>query len=192
MEFIKSNKGGRKLIHNGYLYIKRSSNKSSIYWQCSHKVKFACKALLTSDLDCAVVKSVSAHTHDPDSSEVKAEKARQQINADALRSRATPGQLVFDEMARQELDVRVKMTTACSLKRNINYKRRQKQPPVPQTLEDLIFEGEWRETYDQKPFLLCDMHEATDRVTIFATNDGLKNLCAADSWFMDGTFKSCL
>ena len=50
MEFITSNKGSRKLLHEGYAYTKKNANKSSIRWECSQRMGLSCKGALNSDL----------------------------------------------------------------------------------------------------------------------------------------------
>ena len=45
---------------------------------------------------------------------------------------------------------------------------------------------------DQAPFLIYDNKGTVNRrLLIFATDQGLRYLCRAQTWFMDGTFKTC-
>ena len=46
-ELIKSNKGGSKLLHEGYAYTKRYVRDERIRWECSQKVGMQCKGALT-------------------------------------------------------------------------------------------------------------------------------------------------
>lgn len=49
---------------------------------------------------------------------------------------------------------------------------------------------EWRTTYNQKPFLIYDNGPAKDtqRILIFASEEGLLHLAQSRRWYVDGTF----
>ena len=64
-------------------------------------------------------------------------------------------------------------------------------PPEPATRRDLVFVGPWTTTGgdDPKPFLRHDSGQnVRDRVIVFATDESLRVLCRANTWFMDGNF----
>ena len=68
------------------------------------------------------------------------------------------------------------------------YRQRAKLlPPLPKTRQDLNLEGAWRQTTAGENFIVTD----DDDMVILATADNLRHLSAADTWFCDGTFKSC-
>ena len=44
--FIDSNKGGRKLFYQGFIYTKRNTGSVSVYWACSAREKYTCNGTL--------------------------------------------------------------------------------------------------------------------------------------------------
>ena len=65
-------------------------------------------------------------------------------------------------------------------------KRNSKLPPTPATVDEVRFTDTWRNTSDNKRFLLFQ-----DRgILIFATDEGLNFLSKTKSLLADGTFKS--
>ena len=73
-------------------------------------------------------------------------------------------------------------------------RRRFKQgmvPPEPATRHQLNFVGPWTMTGGDNPktFLRHDSGpNARDRVAVFTTDESLRALCRANTWFMDGNF----
>ncbi len=64
MEVIKSQKGGLKIIVDGYMYTKKYARKTAIRWECSKRIVFSCKAAITTGIDMKNVTSSTPHTHD--------------------------------------------------------------------------------------------------------------------------------
>ena len=60
MEVITSNKGGQKLILNGFIYTKQITKPRNIRWRCVQRTT-DCKATLTTTLDLDDPKLVTAH-----------------------------------------------------------------------------------------------------------------------------------
>ena len=78
-----SNKGSRKLLHEGYAYTKKSNNKSPMRWECSQRISLNCKGALISDLIGTYVKYTTEHSHAPDFFAMQALKVRSEIKASA-------------------------------------------------------------------------------------------------------------
>ena len=53
MEVIKNNRGGVKIVLDGYitLYTKKASKSTRIRWECSQRSALQCKGALTTDLE---------------------------------------------------------------------------------------------------------------------------------------------
>jgi len=51
MEIIKNNKGGLKLINEGYMYTKRYTRTKKIRWECASRVATGCRGGVSSDLE---------------------------------------------------------------------------------------------------------------------------------------------
>ena len=68
------------------------------------------------------------------------------------------------------------------------YRNRQKRfPTIPQSREDVSFQGEWENSLSGERFLLCD-HADTDKIIKFATNENLKLLSEANTSYIDRIF----
>ena len=67
------------------------------------------------------------------------------------------------------------------------YRQRSKMiPALPKTREEINLQGPWRETTTGENFIISD-----DNMLMFSTDANLRHLSNADTWFCDGTFKSC-
>ena len=62
MEYVKSNKGGFKLLYNNYMYVKQKVLKNgAVCWEChQRRNKLACKAKLPV-LDNQIIKVTNVH-----------------------------------------------------------------------------------------------------------------------------------
>lgn len=47
MELLKSNRGGQKLSYDGYMYTKKNSTVTTVYWCCAARVQQKCTGSLT-------------------------------------------------------------------------------------------------------------------------------------------------
>ena len=77
------------------------------------------------------------------------------------------------------------------MKHALCHVRRKAVPKQPDSLKDLVIEGEWATTAgpEQENFLLHDNgKDSCQRIVVFVTTDGLKQLTKASTWFMDGCF----
>ena len=55
MELFPTTRGGVKIGFEGYMYTKKSKNKSTISWQCARKGALDCKGSLQTSLDVSIV-----------------------------------------------------------------------------------------------------------------------------------------
>ena len=91
MEYVKSNKGGFKLLYNNYMYVKQKVLKNgAVCWECDQRRnKFACKTKLPV-LDDQIIKVTNDHTHAVNRGEVQASKVRQEMKKRARETEETP------------------------------------------------------------------------------------------------------
>jgi hypothetical protein len=89
--------------------------------------------------------------------------------------------------------VKSKLPCEQSLRGTIKRVRRVQNVPVnPSSYKTLHIPDEEMLTLDKKKFLCIDTGAADkNRIIIFATNDNIEFLKSADTWFIDGTFKTC-
>lgn len=50
MEFVKTARGGEKLIYKGYSYTKKATKSNRLRWECSQRVAHSCKGAVTTSL----------------------------------------------------------------------------------------------------------------------------------------------
>ncbi|XP_041369007.1 uncharacterized protein LOC121383200 [Gigantopelta aegis] len=188
MEVIKNNKGGLKLIHEGYLYTKRYARKN-IRWECSSRAAFTCKGGVTSDLEIKTIVSFTQHSHDPQDQSVAVAKLRSAMKERAGTSRGTLTQLLVDSISDTPVDVRAELGKPDHIKRALRRERAKHMPKNPTSLRDLMLDDEWTTSSDGDRFLIYDNGvDSSDRMLVFGTDDGLRHLASSESWFMDGTF----
>lgn len=185
-----NNKGGQKLLHEGFMYTKKTTNRSTIRWECSQRAAKKCKGSVTTDL--LIQRSIRStnHSHDPDNRTLDATKARLTLKQLAPNTRATPGQLLADQSANLPVEVRAALGEQQSVKRAIRREKAKAFPPNPQTLQELQLSDDWTTTGDNndQPFLIHDSKD-NNRMLIFASEMALTHLARADTWHMDGTFE---
>ena len=99
MEYIKSNKGGVKLLYEGFVYVKSKTLKSDdVSFECEmRRNNKQCKARLRVNGD-SVVGRYNYHTHAPDIGRAEALKIRQSIKRRAVDTEETPQQVITQEM----------------------------------------------------------------------------------------------
>ena len=188
MEVITSNKGGQKLILNGFIYTKQITKPRNIRWRCVQRTT-DCKATLTTTLDLDDPKLVTAHNHDPSDTKVAAVKYRSEMKQQAKQSFDKPSQIMTQAMSQIDVAARVDLGREESIKRTLRNQRLGRIPPQPESLQDLVIDGEWALTTgpDPQQFLVYDNGPDTDsRIIVFGASDALQHLSRADTWFMDG------
>ena len=114
-----------------------------------------------------------------------------QIKNSATNSREKTGVILSQNLLAVGADLRAQLPTCDSMRRNIRRYKRGSVPKEPASAKDIHLTEEFTTTggAEPKPFLIYDNgSEATKRILIFATEDGLRTLCRSREWFVDGTF----
>lgn len=75
-----------------------------------------------------------------------------------------------------------------SIKSSIYARRVEMGASAIHTAEDIVIQGEYALTSDNKRFLLFDETHSVGRIIAFASDCGLEILAKADQWHADGTF----
>ena len=133
-------------------------------------------------------RSFVALNHNPDVVAIEMATLKATLKERAVVSDVQPARLLAGALfnASDAAKDRVKMQTA---RRGIRRFKQGMVPPEPATHRQLDFVGPWWTTGgdDPKPFLRRDSGpNARDRVVVFATDDSLRVLCRANTWYMDG------
>ena len=109
----------------------------------------------------------------------------------AKKSREKPGQILSTHLAGITPEIRCAVGNLDSLKRNIRNVQKGTHPKEPDSLSELEIEGEWSETSTGQRFLVHDSgKKSSQRVIVFASNEGIRQLAMKGEWYMDGTFKT--
>ncbi|KAK3929190.1 FLYWCH-type zinc finger-containing protein 1 [Frankliniella fusca] len=169
-KFIKSKKGRKILVNNGFQYHKHSSKKEKTYWVCTLKPE--CKARATTVSDPPVLVREGTHSHAPDQDSIAAKEIMNEIKASSVQQpEAPPVQITSNKLQRIP----------------------QSFPGSSRSLSWGTFFSCW-DSLDDDEDDDDDDEEAEERrrrnpIIIFSTRDCLRKLCTSDTWLLDGTFK---
>ena len=193
MEYVTSNKGGHKLLLEGFAYVKQKTLKDGVMsYECElRRYKEACKARLKVQ-DWEVVDRLHEHTHAPSDARCQRLKVMANMKRRAEETEEAPQQILTTNVQNVVGEVATQQPTIHHIRRNI---RRQRQKsgnpiPVPLTRADIDIPEEYRVTADGQDFLLYDSGANNERVLIFSTQNNLNTLRGCEHWFLDGTFKT--
>lgn len=191
MEFVESNKGFRKLHHEGYIYVKQKSNLSNVVtYECSQRRRSSlCKAKLKLKND-EIIGTVNSHSHAPDASAIEISKTLKRMKNLSKTTLETPHQIISKCTAGISETVAANLPTIHHLKRNLRQCRQRTQNtiPLPLSTEELVIPKEYTTTKANEDFLLFDSGCIGPRTLVFGTKKNLSYLKDSQHWFMDGTF----
>jgi len=96
---LKSKKGRKILVNNGFQYHKHSSKKEKTYWVCTLKPE--CKARATTVSDPPVLVREETHSHAPDQDSIAAKEIMNEIKASSVQQpEAPPVQITSNKLQR--------------------------------------------------------------------------------------------
>ena len=139
MEFTTTEKGNRKLIHEGYMYVfQKNLANDVISWEYEKRRRGECKAKIKLDEAGNFLGRVNNHTHTP--SETKCEIAKVRAN---IKRRATetqdPAQVILGiELGGISEAAAINLPALHHIRRNIRLQRQvNQQLPIPANREDV-------------------------------------------------------
>lgn len=194
MELITTKRGGLKLCWDGFMYTKKhcSATADKFTWRCVKRdPPVRCPGIVITTKDHQSPFVHIDHCHPADDVAVDVEKCRQGMKRKATSSLDKPNQIFTFATASVADAVKARLPAADTCKRVLRRARASNRPKEPQSLQELTISGEWAVTAGDSPvqFLLYDSGPDSDeRVIIFATEEHLQQLAAADTWCMDGNF----
>lgn len=192
LEFTVTEKGNRKLIVNGYMFVKDRVTDTKIYWKCEKFAVMKCHARVHTEAD-RVVKHVGEHNHAADVASVEAAKVVRDATDRALTSQDSGHQIVAQASVGISAAVAAKLPQPSSWKRSLRRARRTGEValPTPQSRSELQIPREIVLLDDGEQFLKFDSGAGEDRILIFSTERNLRLLTQSPHWYCDGTFKTC-
>lgn len=193
---IPTAKRKQKLVHQHYLYTKRrvSKNSRKIYWRCEKRN--ICNSTIVTNADLhggiEVLKNARRHTHEPDVTESARQRIMSNVREDAReRPNVPPVAVLQDHLVNVDSEVLAALPERQAMLRNVNRYQNAGRPPIPQSLASLVILPPYNETLSGEPFLRFDSgQDDPDRILIFTTNAGLKDLARSRILVSDGTFKT--
>ena len=170
MEISKTQRGGQKILFDGYAYIKDKIHRENQYWRCDKKHQ--CRARLTTDIDSSAVLRVTNHNHAPCPASNISKKVVSEIRETAKNSQECTSVLVNRTLQQFPLAAAGSLPKKNTLTRMVC--RLRQTDDVPNT------------TTRGESFISLNEED----LLILTTIDNLNLLRASLEWFCDGTFDS--
>ena len=196
MEFTTTERGNRKLIRDGYMYVFKKMLANDVSsWECILRRKGAqCKASIKLSILDEYIGQNNEHTHPPSQTQVEVTKAKASIKRKAEATEETSQQILASELRNISEGAAANLPSLDALKRNIRHAREERNMlPNPQTREEIpVLPKEYQTTTNGDQFLVFDSGIGDpERIFIFASDLGLQFLYECDHWYADGTLKVC-
>ena len=171
MEIIKTQMGGKKLLHEGYAYVIDKVINERIYWKCEKRHYCNGRVITHGEIIC----KATEHSHQQDSAHIDAIKVIDKIKINSQHSEEIPSSIINQCTNDVPVSIVGKLPRKESLARTIRRVR------------NSTFSGEnLTVTTRGEPFLLFD----ENGVKIYAATQNVNTLKSHRRWLCDGTFKS--
>ena len=167
MEFTTTERGNRKLIRDGYMYVfKKMLANDASSWECIlRRIGAQCKA--------SIKLSILEHTHTPSQTQVEVTKAKASIKRKAEATEETSQQILASELRNTSEEAAANLPSLDALKRNIRHAREERNMlQNPQTPKEIpVLPQEYQLTTNGNQFLVFDSGIGDpERIFIFASD----------------------
>ncbi|XP_044578895.1 uncharacterized protein LOC123261369 [Cotesia glomerata] len=191
LTFVPSQKGKKLLLHGGYLYAKKSTNKNDISWRCAVNVN--CNLLIHTDSESKngnIVGVVPDHDHAGDIAAVQAKVVKGEIVKKAQKSDAKPATVITRALRGVMSPTVALLPQLSSMSRTVNRIRAKEnpQPIAAASRQELVLTDDLKITHKGEQFLLHDSGGFRKRYLMFSTEKNLGVLSKCSQWLSDGTF----
>ena len=202
-EFVKSVRGGDKLVCEGFVYRKKDNLKEGAkFWECDQRDKGQCKASCKTVKagEKIVVQDMKAHNHLPSPETVTQLRLKTEVRKQAVaQPTATVSNLAAASLQKVDKADLPYAPSNLGLKRTAwrarSYDQQKKlrdaghAAPEPNyaTLTDFVLP---EVKVHQEEFLLYDSGPGAKRIVLFGTQSTLDALRNSETWLADGTFKT--
>ena len=175
------------------MYTRQIVTPTVIRWRCVKRA-YHCKGTMITQFDMSAPRAANDHNHSPDFAAIECAKCIDKMKRKAADTEDKPNQIYSSSL--RELPSEAKRLLPCEevIKRTLRNQKAKIYPPIPERLEDLQLTGEWITTdgIEPKPFMFFDNGpNACNRIIAFGSEESLRLLSSADTWFMDGNFSMC-
>ena len=182
------------LIYKGFKYHRNKSKAHCIFWRCWRKDcgKFIQTNVINMDDVNAniVIQNEPDHGHEKDEEYIHTDQFRENLRVEISRNTTAPVKRVYNAVAANEhrganVNSSIYVPAFASVKSIMSRERSRLIPPIPQSINDVVVNGEWAQTWRGQNFLL-DQDDMG--VLCFATEDDLRKLATCREIFVNGTF----
>lgn len=184
--FIPSKRGGQLLVlPDNFVFRINNTVNDTKYWRC---VKECSATAVTRQLN--VVSSKGIHNHPPDAGFIQEKVAIAEAKTDAVNQPLKSMKRVYSEAFQVQPNEENfdPLPSFTKHKHSLYRARAHRLPRIPHSRAAIALDGQWTQTIDGRNFVLAN-DGVEDRLIIFGTTQNLRFLCAADTVYMDGTFK---
>ena len=196
MEYVETTRGKRKLIYQGYYYVKvKVLVSGAVTWECEKRRGSGtgdktnqCRSRLQVK-DDAVIKEWHEHTHAPDVTRAEVLRTKTAIKRQAESSQDTAQQIITSSMQGLSQEAATQLPHIRSIRRGIRRNRQTGAPANPVNRASIDLPAQYKNLPNGERFLQYDSGAVDNRILIFATDASLQLLASSNHWFMDGTFK---
>lgn len=195
-QFVRSNKGQKNLICDGYSYNLNSKVKGTAYWRCVKGGKNGiCNATAKTTVDALNIEDGvnvdvtlrQEHLHPRDVTELAVQDVVRDLRARAASQPNVPASNLIQEVVAGVRNEAVlhRLPERETLARNLRRVQSRARPPNPRSLRELVIEFPYNVTLDQElpqQFLQHDVNYGEDdRLIMFYTARALVQLCNSTS-----------
>ena len=170
MEFTTTEKGNRKLIHEGYMYVFQKNLANDVTWECEKRRRGECKAKIKLDKAGNFLERINNHTHARFETKCEIAKVRANIKRRATETQ-DPAQ-VGTELRGTSESAAINLPVLHHIRRNIWLQRQgNQQLPSPANREDVPeVPLQYQRSYTDEQFLIFNSGQGdADRIFIFET-----------------------
>ena len=180
LRFVTTQRGHRKVILDGYIYLLDKTHGQKTYWRCEDR---SCTSRLHT-LGDSVVRPPSEHlSHAPSSSRVTKALVMSDVRRLALDSETSTRNIVQQAIADVPTLAAPAIPSNAALSQIVRRKRQRQLDDGDDEDGSCVIPRRLQYTADGQRFLIH-----SGEILIFASERALSVLAAADHWFVDGTF----
>ena len=171
MEFTTKERGNRKLIRDGYMYVFKKMLANDVRsWECRKGAQ--CKTSIKLSILGEYIGQNNERTHPPSQTQVEATKAKASVKRKAEATEKTSQQVLASELRNISEGAAANLPSLDALKSNIRHAR-EEIPVLPQL------------TTNGNQFLVFDCGIGDpERIFIFASDLGLQFLYECNHWYV--------
>ena len=175
--------------------MEKNKQGTKIYWECIQRKPKSCTARIhtkSKDHNYEIVKRINEHVHQSTKSKVDAKVAIQELKEEVVKSNHPTRSLIANCLSSLDDCGRAELRNVQHLSRNVRNWKQQTlcTPPIPSERTGFVIPPEFQNLDSGEKFLQYDSGSNDEnRILLFITDDGIRDLRKYKNWAVDGTFK---